>query len=86
MSQRLKQRIPDNAYRKDLLRTVHYEATRAGLDPQMVLGKVVLKNMQCHQQARVVLCKLCPFGRAVLAQVTIIYFFCALIYAMAAQF
>ena len=38
MSRRLEKRIPDAAYREDLLRTVHYEATRAGLDPQMVLG------------------------------------------------
>jgi len=40
MSQRLKKRIPDDVYREDLLRTVHYEATRAGLDPQMVLGLI----------------------------------------------
>ena len=35
---RLAQRIPDTAERRDLLATVHYEATRAGLDPQLVLG------------------------------------------------
>ena len=33
MSERLKKRIPDTAYREDFLRTVHYEASRAGLDP-----------------------------------------------------
>ncbi|MDR1994480.1 lytic transglycosylase domain-containing protein [Azonexus sp.] len=38
MSRRLEKRIPDRAYRIDLLRSVHYEATRAGLDPQLVLG------------------------------------------------
>ena len=38
MSKRLEKRIPDAAYREDFLRTVHYEATRAGLDPQMVLA------------------------------------------------
>lgn len=37
-SPRLVQRIPDAAERRDLLATVHYEATRAGLDPQLVLG------------------------------------------------
>ncbi len=38
MSERLAQRIPDTTYRVELLKTVHYEATRAGLDPQLVLG------------------------------------------------
>lgn len=44
MSQRLKKRIPDQAYREDLLRTVHYEATRAGLDPQMVMGLIQVES------------------------------------------
>jgi soluble lytic murein transglycosylase-like protein len=44
MSQRLKSRIPDETYREDLLRTVHYEATRAGLDPQMVLGLIHVES------------------------------------------
>lgn len=38
MSGRLKKRLPDQTYREEFLRSVHYEATRAGLDPQMVLG------------------------------------------------
>ncbi len=44
MSQRLKKRIPDESYREDFLRTVHYEATRAGLDPQMVLGLIQVES------------------------------------------
>lgn len=44
MSERLKKRIPDDVYREDLLRTVHYEATRAGLDPQMVLGLIQVES------------------------------------------
>ena len=40
MSQRLAIRIPDQATRDDFLVTVHYEATRAGLDPQLVLGVI----------------------------------------------
>jgi len=44
MSQRLKKRIPNDIYREDLLRTVHYEATRAGLDPQMVLGLIHVES------------------------------------------
>jgi soluble lytic murein transglycosylase-like protein len=44
MSKRLKKRIPDQAYREDFLRTVHYEATRAGLDPQMVLGLIQVES------------------------------------------
>jgi soluble lytic murein transglycosylase-like protein len=44
MSKRLERRIPDTNYREDLLRTVHYEATRAGLDPQMVLGLIQVES------------------------------------------
>lgn len=44
MSQRLKKRIPNDTYREDVLRTVHYEATRAGLDPQMVLGLIHVES------------------------------------------
>ena len=40
MSQRLASRIPDPLARADLLATVHYEATRAGLDPQLVLAVI----------------------------------------------
>jgi soluble lytic murein transglycosylase-like protein len=38
MSQRLAPRVPDERERRDLLTAVHYEAVRAGLDPQLVLG------------------------------------------------
>lgn len=44
MSRRLAKKIPDEDYRVDLLRTVHYEATRAGLDPQMVLGLIQVES------------------------------------------
>lgn len=44
MSQRLKKRMPDQTYREDFLRSVHYEATRAGLDPQMVLGLIQVES------------------------------------------
>jgi soluble lytic murein transglycosylase-like protein len=44
MSARLAKRIPDSAYRTDLLKTVHYEATRAGLDPQLVLGLIQVES------------------------------------------
>ncbi|QEL64023.1 lytic transglycosylase catalytic [Oryzomicrobium terrae] len=44
MSQRLARRIPDREYRLDLLRSVHYEATRAGLDPQLVLGLMQVES------------------------------------------
>ncbi len=44
MSQRLAPRIPDAAYRFDFLSTVHYEATRAGLDPQLVLGLIEVES------------------------------------------
>ena len=44
MSTRLQKRIPNAAYREDLLRTVHYEASRAGLDPQLVLGLIQVES------------------------------------------
>jgi soluble lytic murein transglycosylase-like protein len=44
MSERLKKRIPDQPMREDFLRTVHYEATRAGLDPQLVLGLIQVES------------------------------------------
>ena len=44
MSQRLRKRLPDPVYREDFLRTVHYEATRAGLDPQLVLGLIQVES------------------------------------------
>ena len=44
MSERLQKRIPDQAMREDFLRTVHYEASRAGLDPQLVLGLIQVES------------------------------------------
>jgi soluble lytic murein transglycosylase-like protein len=44
MSRRLQKRIPDQQFRLDFLRTVHYEATRAGLDPQLVLGLIQVES------------------------------------------
>jgi soluble lytic murein transglycosylase-like protein len=44
MSERLAKRIPDAKYRIELLKTVHYEATRAGLDPQLVLGIIHVES------------------------------------------
>jgi len=44
MSQRLERRIPDYRARIDFLRTVHYEATRAGLDPQLILALIQVES------------------------------------------
>ncbi|TSA48830.1 MAG: lytic transglycosylase domain-containing protein [Nitrosomonadales bacterium] len=44
MSQRLEKSIPDKEFRLDFLRTVHYEASRAGLDPQLVLGLIQVES------------------------------------------
>jgi soluble lytic murein transglycosylase-like protein len=44
MSHRLEKRLPDKVYRGDFLNTVHYEATRAGLDPQLVLGLIEVES------------------------------------------
>ena len=40
ISRRLAARVPNEAERIDLLATVHYEATRAGLDPDLVLALI----------------------------------------------
>jgi soluble lytic murein transglycosylase-like protein len=44
MDTRLARRIPDRKTRLELLRTVHYEATRARLDPQLVLGVMEVES------------------------------------------
>lgn len=44
MSKRLAGRMPDRARRIGLLKTVQYEATRAGLDPQLVLGMIEVES------------------------------------------
>lgn len=44
MSQRLERFMPDAEERREFLVTVHYEATRAGLDPQLVLGLIQVES------------------------------------------
>jgi soluble lytic murein transglycosylase-like protein len=44
MSRRLEKRIPDREARLEFLRAVHYEATRAGLDPQLVIGLIQVES------------------------------------------
>ncbi len=44
MSRRLEKRMPDRDARLEFLRAVHYEATRAGLDPQLVLGLIQVES------------------------------------------
>lgn len=44
MSRRLEKTIPDREFRLDFLTTVHYEASRAGLDPQLVLGLIQVES------------------------------------------
>jgi soluble lytic murein transglycosylase-like protein len=44
MSPRLQKKIPDSVARIEFLRTVHYEATRAGLDPQLVLAVIQVES------------------------------------------
>jgi len=44
MSRRLETRIPHFQTRLEFLRTVHYEATRAGLDPQLVLALIQVES------------------------------------------
>jgi soluble lytic murein transglycosylase-like protein len=44
MSHRLERRMPDRDARHEFLKTVYYEAKRAGLDPQMVLGLIQVES------------------------------------------
>jgi soluble lytic murein transglycosylase-like protein len=44
MSPRLRKKLPDSVARIEFLRTVHYEATRAGLDPQLVLAVIQVES------------------------------------------
>jgi soluble lytic murein transglycosylase-like protein len=44
MSRRLEKRMPDRAARLEFLKTVYYEAQRAGLDPQLVLGLIQVES------------------------------------------
>ena len=44
MSNRLQKRFPDRKQRMELLKTVQWEATRAGLDPQLALGLIQIES------------------------------------------
>lgn len=44
MSRRLTKRMPDEAARMEFLQTLYYEATRAGLDPELMLGLIQVES------------------------------------------
>lgn len=44
MSNRLKRTIPDAEYRLQLLKTIHAEAVRAGLEPELVLALIQVES------------------------------------------
>ncbi len=44
MSSKLARRVPERRAREEFLVTVHYEAKRAGLDPQLVLGLIQVES------------------------------------------
>jgi len=44
MGNRLQRRMPDRKTRIEFLKTVYYEASRNGLDPQMVLGLIQVES------------------------------------------
>lgn len=44
MSRRLAKRMPDRESREDFLNTLHYEAFRAGLDPELILGLIEVES------------------------------------------
>jgi len=44
MSRRLARFVPDEQERIELLTTIHWEASRAGLDPQLVLGLIQVES------------------------------------------
>lgn len=44
MSDRLRKKMPSENERREFLSTVHYEAVRAGLDPQLVLSLIEVES------------------------------------------
>jgi len=44
MSRRLAKRVPDEVARLEFLQTLYYEATRAGLDPELMLGLIQVES------------------------------------------
>lgn len=44
MSHRLAKRMPDEAERLEFLTTLHWEASRAGIDPQLLLGLIQVES------------------------------------------
>jgi soluble lytic murein transglycosylase-like protein len=44
MSRRLARHIPDEAERLEFLTTLHWEASRAGVDPQLMLGLIQVES------------------------------------------
>ncbi len=44
MSRRLAKRMPDEAERMEFLTTLHWEASRAGIDPQLMLGLIQVES------------------------------------------
>ncbi|GMQ89869.1 MAG: hypothetical protein BMS9Abin10_0204 [Gammaproteobacteria bacterium] len=44
MSRRLEQKVPDATFRVELLQNVHREATRASLDPELVLAVIEVES------------------------------------------
>lgn len=44
MSRRLERKLPDPHYRMELLQRVHYEANRAGLQPELVLAVIEVES------------------------------------------
>lgn len=53
MSQRLKKKVPDPAFRVELLKQVHHEAKRAQLKPELVLAVIdVESNFQQYAVSR----------------------------------
>lgn len=44
MSRRLARKLDDADYREDLLGTVYYEASRAGLEPELIMGLIEVES------------------------------------------
>ncbi len=44
MSRRLAKRMPDESERMEFLTTLHWEASRAGVDPQLMLGLIQVES------------------------------------------
>jgi soluble lytic murein transglycosylase-like protein len=86
----LQRKIPDERKRRELLRMIHYEATRYQLDPDMVLALIEVESgfnrFALSHVGASGLMQVMPFWKGLIGRIQIHYSKSRLIYVMAASF